>query len=211
MVDNMMVHHKAWQKKLGELGLHMDLSEVMQNVHGINEEILERLFGERFSPAERSQLSFEKEAAYREIFLPQLRLIDGLQELLDNLKSNNVPIGIGSAAPKENVDFVLDNLSIRSYFDSVLSSRDVQKGKPDPEVFLKVASQLEVPISSCLIFEDSVVGAQAVARAGAKSIIVATTHKEAEFKGIQGIISFINDFGYMSYDKLKQKMHNGIS
>jgi HAD superfamily hydrolase (TIGR01509 family) len=210
MVDNMMVHHKAWQKKLGELGLHMGLDEVIQNVHGINEEILERLFGERYNPGERTQLSNEKEAAYREIFLPQLKLVDGLNELLTDLKSKNIPMGIGSAAPEVNVDFVVDNLNIRHWFKLILSSKDVQKGKPDPEVYLKVARQLGVPATSCLIFEDSPIGAEAVERAGAKSIIITTTHRKEEFENIQGILAFISDYSHLTFNSLNH-MLNGVS
>ena len=45
MVDNMMVHHRAWQRKLAALGLPLTLEEVRLQIHGINEEIIERLFG----------------------------------------------------------------------------------------------------------------------------------------------------------------------
>jgi len=78
MVDNMMIHHRAWQKQLASLGLEMSLEEVQEKIHGVNHEILERLFGDRFTPAERLQIANAKEAAYREIFLPELQLIDGL-------------------------------------------------------------------------------------------------------------------------------------
>lgn len=72
MVDNMMVHHRAWQRKLAALGLDLTLEEVRQSIHGINEEILGRLFGDRFSPEERHRIAWEKEAEYRDIFLSEL-------------------------------------------------------------------------------------------------------------------------------------------
>jgi beta-phosphoglucomutase-like phosphatase (HAD superfamily) len=67
MVDNMMVHHRAWQKKLAELG-KMTLEEVIATCHGKNDEILQRIFGEQYSFEERDKISFEKEAIYRGIF-----------------------------------------------------------------------------------------------------------------------------------------------
>ena len=70
MVDNMMIHHRAWQQKLKELGMVLSLSEVMLKVHGVNEEILERLFGDKFTPEQRIVFSREKEAEYRNIFKP---------------------------------------------------------------------------------------------------------------------------------------------
>ena len=78
MVDNMMVHHRAWQIKLAELGLEMELEAVRQTIHGKNEEILAKLFGDRFTPEEFKRISWEKENAYRRQFISSLKLIDGL-------------------------------------------------------------------------------------------------------------------------------------
>jgi beta-phosphoglucomutase-like phosphatase (HAD superfamily) len=130
MVDNMMIHHRAWQRKLAELGLDFTLQEVMAQIHGVNDEILVRLFGERFTAAERQQIAAEKEAAYREIFLPELKLIDGLPQFLDQLQQAGVPLVIGTAAPVENMDFILDELHLRPYFRAAFHAGDVSHGKP---------------------------------------------------------------------------------
>ena len=53
MVDNMMVHHRAWQTHLASLGLPMDLDTVMKTIHGINSEIIERLFGDKYDDKEK--------------------------------------------------------------------------------------------------------------------------------------------------------------
>ncbi|MCB0629382.1 MAG: HAD family phosphatase [Saprospiraceae bacterium] len=203
MIDNMMVHHRAWQKKLSEFGLIMSLEEVMEKVHGINEEILERLFGDRFTPDERRQISREKEAAYREIFKPELRLVDGLNELLEELSASGITLAVASAAPPENVDFVLDNLSLRSYFSTVLHSKSVEKGKPHPEIYLKTAEQLGVDPTECIVFEDSPVGATAASRAGCRVAVITTTHAAEEFTGISNIRAFITDFSGLTGEIIK--------
>lgn len=202
MVDNMMVHHRAWQKTLESLGMSLSIEEVMQKVHGINEEILERLFGDKLTAEERKQKSIEKEEAYRRIFKDDLSLIPGLRAFLDVLKAKKIPMAVASAAPPENVDFVLDNLDIRSYFSAVLHSEDVTKGKPDPEIYLKTADRLGLNPNECLVFEDSVVGARAAERAGCPLIIVTTTHQLIEFKDIKGVFQFINDYHTISFTEL---------
>lgn len=194
MVDNMMIHHQAWQRLLKDLGLDLTLPQVMEQVHGVNDEIFLRIFGDRFTAEERRALGAKKEAEYREIFRPQLSLIDGLPSFLDELKQNNVPIGIGSAAPKENVDFVVDNLGIRYYFKTVLHAGDVNRGKPDPEIYQKVAKGLGVDTTECIIFEDSPTGAEAAWRAGSKAVIVTTTHSEEEFVRFPNIMKFVKDY-----------------
>lgn len=203
MVDNMMVHHRAWQLKLQELGLDLSLEEVKERCHGKNEEIIERLFPNRFTPEERYQVSFEKEEQYRAVFKDELRLIDGLQAFLDEAKLANIPLGIGSAAPAENVDFVLDNLGIRHYFSSVVHSGLVDKGKPDPEVFEKVAKELGVSLDKSLVFEDSPTGAKTSINAGCQTIILTTTHDKTEFEAFSNIKLFLNDYQNLTVEYIK--------
>jgi beta-phosphoglucomutase family hydrolase len=204
MVDNMMIHHQAWQRKLGTLGLDLTLEQVMDQIHGINEEIILRIFGDRFSDQERAQISWEKEAEYRHIFKERLQLIAGLPEFLTQINELGLPMAIGTAAPPENVDFVLDNLKIRDLFDSVLHSKNVSKGKPDPEIFLSCSKNIGVPIEECIVFEDSVVGAQTALNAGCPAVIVTTTHQAEEFGHFPHIIKFISDYRDLQLSDLKQ-------
>lgn len=203
MIDNMMVHHHAWQRKLADYGLDLSLDEVMEKVHGINVEILERLFGDRFTPEERRRISREKEAAYREIFRPDLRLISGLSEFLEALHSSTIKMAVASAAPPENVDFVLDNLSLRPYFPVVLHSESVHHGKPHPEIYLRTAEQLQTDPAQCVVFEDSPVGAEAADRAGCAVVVVTTTHQPEEFRHLAGVRGFTEDFRNWSPERLR--------
>jgi beta-phosphoglucomutase len=203
MVDNMMVHHRAWQRKLAALGLPLTLEEVRLQIHGINEEIIERLFGDRFTPEERSRIAWEKEAEYRSIFLPELCLIEGLSEFLQDASAKGIPMGIGTAAPAENVDFVMDNLNLRPIFQSLVHSGMVAKGKPDPEVFLRVAADLGVEPSHCIVFEDSPTGAEAARRAGMKAVILTTTHHAEEFAHYGHILKTIPNFNGLRVDGLR--------
>ena len=194
MVDNMMVHHRAWQIKLKELGLDLNLEEVRQTIHGKNDEILLRLFGDTYTQAEREQLAWEKEAAYRMVFKDSLQLISGLHAFLDLCREQGILLAIGSAAPPENVDFVLDELNIRHYFGSVVHAGLVQKGKPDPQVFSMAAAELGVAIEDCLVFEDSPVGVHTALNAGCKAVVVTTTHTPEEFAQYPNVLMFINHF-----------------
>lgn len=202
MIDNMMIHHQAWQKKFAEYGLEMTLEEVHQKAHGVNTEILKRLFGNRYSLEERLRISHEKELEYQKIFEPQLALLDGLPELLHELKGRNIPMGIGSAAPPFNVDFVLNKLDLWHYFDTVKHADDVAHGKPHPEIYLTVAEAIGVKPEHCLVFEDTPAGAESAHRAGCKVIVVTTTHSEDEFTDNPSIIKFVPDFTGITLDEL---------
>lgn len=204
MVDNMMVHHRAWQQHLRKLGLELNMDEVMQKVHGINEEIIERLMPGKFTLEQRRSYSYQKEEAYRQAFKHELKLIEGLPDLLRDLREHGIPMAIASAAPPENVDFAVDGLNIRSLFSVILHARDVENGKPDPEIYQKAAAQLGFSEPECLVFEDSPTGAMAASRAGCPIVVVTTTHEPAEFTHITGIIEYIKNFNQLDIQKIQE-------
>jgi beta-phosphoglucomutase len=211
MVDNMMTHHRAWQIKLRELGLDMSLEEVHRTIHGKNEEIIERLFGTRFTPEQRRQIAWEKEERYRQVFLPELKLIDGLEAFLTDCLSKNIPLSIGTAAPPGNVNFVMNNLNLHPFFKKVVNSADVSLGKPNPEVFEKAAAGIGIPLSNCLVFEDSPIGATTAFNAGCPVIVVLTTHGEAEFAHLSNVVKFINDYTELTVEEVLGFLEKAVS
>lgn len=76
----------------------------------------------------------------------------------------------------------------------MIHADDVDKGKPEPEVFFKVADRLGMPYSGCLVFEDSPTGAKTALNAGMKAIVLTTTHAEHEFAGISSVIHCVPNF-----------------
>lgn len=194
LIDNMMVHHEAWRVALAEKGVHMTLDEVKAEIHGVNIEILARLFGDSFSNAEAEQFAFNKEAAYRRIYADKIELISGAKEFLDKAQTLKIPMAVATAAPFENINFVLEHLPISHYFSAVKHAGDVSRGKPDPEVFQLAAKALKVDVQECLVFEDSVTGAMAAKNAGADAIIITTTHEVREFSEIDNIKTFSHNY-----------------
>jgi len=117
MVDNMMIHNQAWQIELKQLGIDMSIEEIKEKIHGVNVELLEKNFGDRFTPQQRIDISKQKELRYQSIFSKTISLIDGLEDLLKELEAAEIPLAIGTAAPPENVAFVLKHLPIKKYFN----------------------------------------------------------------------------------------------
>ncbi len=194
MVDNMMTHHRAWQLKLKELGLDYSLEQVRQEIHGKNEEILKRLFGEQLTDTERVRHAWEKEALYRKVFADDLCLIDGLPHFLAQCQRQNIPLSIGTAAPPENVDFVLDKLSLRPFFKGVVDASMVTKGKPNPEVFKKATDFLQLAHNQIIVFEDSPTGVETALHFGSLAVVVTTTHEKHEFQQFPNVLNFIHNF-----------------
>jgi beta-phosphoglucomutase len=207
MINDMDFHSRAWYQILNhDLGGNFSMAEVKQNMYGKNQELLVRMFGsDRFTQEEMDTLSVEKEKRYQKEYLPQLALLPGLAEFLEGAYQAGIPMAIGSAAIRFNIDFVLDNLNIRHYFKSIVSAEGVVLSKPHPETYLKNASELNVKPEDCLVLEDVPKGAEAAKNAGMKCVIFTTTHEQYEFEHLDNVLHFSPDFRGQYFEDLVLK------
>jgi HAD superfamily hydrolase (TIGR01509 family) len=104
----------------------------------------------------------------------------GAIELIDALAAAGFKLGVGSSGPPENIRVTLDKLGRTARFSAIVTGADVQRGKPDPQVFLLAAERLGVPPARCAVVEDAPQGVEAANRAGMASIgLTGTTTREA--------------------------------
>jgi beta-phosphoglucomutase-like phosphatase (HAD superfamily) len=94
--------------------------------------------------------------------------------LLDHARRTCDTVGLATMSHCREARFVLGRLALEDRFDFVASRDDVDQGKPDPEIYLLVADQLDAMPSACLVIEDSVAGATAARAAGMHCIAVGT-------------------------------------
>jgi beta-phosphoglucomutase len=196
MINDMDYHMRAWTEILNtELKAGMTPEQVKSQMYGKNEELLVRVFGEgKFSQYEMDHWSMEKEKKYQQAYRPHIRLIPGLEDLLQKAFEKNIPMAIGSAAIPFNIDFILDHLDIRKYFSAVVSADDVLISKPDPETFLMAADLLNTMPEDCLVFEDAPKGVEAAAQAGMSCVVLTTMHNRHDFPDAKHITGFIKDY-----------------
>lgn len=204
MIDDMHYHNKAWFQILNEdLGANLSWEQVKSHMYGKNTELLIRVFGpDKFTQEEMDTLSVEKEKRYQTEYRPILQLIEGLDAFLARAAEHGIKMGIGSAAIPFNINFVLDGLSLRHYFPSIVSADDVLNSKPDPETYLKGAQELGVLPEECIVFEDAPKGVEAAQLAGMNCVVITTMHEPEEFAQYDNIICFIKDYQGLSIDSL---------
>ena len=194
MINDMPYHIAAWHRILSDLGANISLDKMKDECYGKNHELIERICPGKFAETEKDRMSYEKEKVYQQEFKSHLKLIEGLKEFLQAAHEAEIKLAIGSAAIMFNIDFVLDGLDIRKYFDVIVSADDVTKSKPDPETWLTCAGKLQVKPGECLVFEDTPKGAESACRANMDCIIITNLHDKEDFKNYENVIGFINDF-----------------
>jgi HAD superfamily hydrolase (TIGR01509 family) len=99
-------------------------------------------------------------------------LLPGVKQFLETAAANKIPLSIASSSSAEWVSGHLEHHDLRGYFRSVFTSRDVEKVKPDPGLYLLAAQSLQLPVESILAFEDSPNGIKAAKRAGLRCVTV---------------------------------------
>jgi beta-phosphoglucomutase family hydrolase len=188
IVDNMRYHKKAWEIFIRKHAPGLKIEDVAQHFGKTNDDLMSFIFGRRMTAEEVGPWSEEKEGLYREIYAQDMAPLPGLLKLLKRLKKKGIRTVIATSAPKENADFVLDGLNIRSWFDAVVDASEVKKGKPDPEIYLKAAQKVGCLPEACVVFEDSLPGIDAGRSAGMKVIGVATTLPQDKLKDTELVI-----------------------
>jgi HAD superfamily hydrolase (TIGR01509 family) len=118
---------------------------------------------------------------------------EGLYNLLERLKKNGSLIALATSSRREIAEEYLASARVLRYFDILVCGEEVEKGKPDPEIFLKAASELNCEPSKCFIFEDSQNGVLAASAAGAIPIYI---------QDIKEIDPEVKALAYRSYIKM---------
>jgi beta-phosphoglucomutase family hydrolase len=196
LVDNAVYHQRAFKEYFASMGGR----DFTLDMFGKSNEDIMKLMFPGILDEKIKEYSEGKEAYYREIYKPNMKLLAGLIDFLKELKASGIKTAVGSSAPTVNVDFVVDTLDIRRYFDEFVDSSGVARAKPAPDIYLKAAKLLEVEPSKCLVFEDAIAGIEAARNAGMKVIGVATTLTYDKLDNTNGRI---HDFTEINVDYIK--------
>lgn len=205
LVDNMRFHTKAWGKMLAENGIELNAHDFLVKTAGkTNREILPTVFGE-ISDERIEKLGERKESLYQELFLPERKAVGGAIEFLEKAKNLGIKMAVATAAPNENVEFILDGLNLRRFFGAITTAADVSEGKPNPEIFVKSAEKLNVAPENCIVFEDAIGGFEAAHNAKMKSIGIATVNSIEEILKLDSVVEAHNDFTNLEPQNLIEK------
>jgi beta-phosphoglucomutase len=183
LIDNTPYHFKSWQSFFKNHGLGDITQETYKtDISGVPIiETLRRLFPDADETTLRDYLE-EKEKFYREIYAPFLRPINGLENFLSELKDVGVKMAMASSATMEDINFILNKVPIRDDFEAIIDGSRVTKGKPNPQIFLKAAEELNARPEDCVVFEDSLAGIKAANAAGMKVVGITTGHAAAQLQ-----------------------------
>ncbi|APZ47766.1 beta-phosphoglucomutase [Polaribacter reichenbachii] len=200
IVDTAKYHYLAWKKLANQLGFEFT-EEQNELFKGVSRkrclEILLEIGKREATQEEFDKWMIDKNVDYLEFIknMDASEILPDVPKVLAFLKENNIPIALGSAS--KNAKPILEKVGLLPYFDAIVDGNHVTKAKPDPEVFLLAAKQLDVNADECVVFEDAVAGVQAANAAQMISIGIGDKNvlTEAQFN--------FNDFTEISTNFIK--------
>jgi beta-phosphoglucomutase len=169
IVDTAKYHYLAWKRLANENGFDFT-KEDNERLKGVSRmrslEILLEIGGKSPTEAEKEAMAARKNAWYVEYLLKMdtSELLPGAVDYLRFLRKQGVKTALGSAS--KNAHLILDRLNITPLFDAIIDGNEVQRAKPDPEVFLRAAEELDISPENCVVFEDAEAGIEAARRGG---------------------------------------------
>ena len=200
IADTNPYHTIAWREYYQRNGKPLSDADFVKYVSGNhNRAIARHLFaGQDLTDEEAYRIGDEKEALFRELYAPHIVPVPGIPEFLKALKAAGIKTAVGTSAPVENLDFVMEKLGLREYFDVLLHEKLVNHPKPDPEIYQLAMQMLGVSPADSVIFEDSMTGIRAARASGARVGGVATTHTPEELAEVADFV--IRDFVGLSVE-----------
>ena len=128
-----------------------------------------------------------KQDAYRRLAKSQIKLVEGVTEIIHAL-SLRVPLGLATSSALGDITSTLEKHKLRDKFRTILTIENVTRPKPHPEIYLLAAENLGKQPSNCWVFEDSIHGINAANAAGMNVIGLATTFAPSQLPPVKRVI-----------------------
>jgi beta-phosphoglucomutase len=178
LIDSEEFHWISWREAMANEGIVITHEQFLSSFGQRNDSILPRWLGPASTPERIARIANTKEELYRGLVRKNgISPLPGVASWVNRLHEQGWLQAIASAAPRANVDVVLEALASTHRFQGIVSAEDVHRGKPDPEVYLTAASRVGASPDRCIVVEDAVAGVEGARSAGMRSIGVSHNGK----------------------------------
>ena len=164
IVHTAQYHYDAWKRLADSEGIYFD-QEINERLKGVSrarslEIILERS-KRTYTEEEKKQICDRKNLWYTELIatLTKQDILPGVEEFLTWLRTNRIQTALCSASM--SAEKIIRSIGLTAYFDCMVDAGKLRRQKPDPEIFLSAAQELDMPYENCIVVEDSQAGLKA--------------------------------------------------
>jgi beta-phosphoglucomutase family hydrolase len=201
IIDSEPIHFEADKMTMKDFGLEIT-DDVLNKYVGVSSIVMWTELRPKYKLSFSVEELIEKTLNYKKYLFgnKKLELIPGIFELMNELKNDNIKIGLASSSPRAFIEMILNNLEVTKFFDIIVSGEEVLKSKPSPDIFLRAAELLSIEPSECLVIEDSEHGVKAAKLSGMKCIGFKNPNSGKQDLTLSDtVVCSINEIDYRSY------------
>lgn len=208
LVDSYAAHLKSWQLLAQEIGVAVTKDQFAETFGRTSRDIIEALFDVSESKTIR-RYDARKEALYRDLIRGQVPAMPGAKDLVRELYTAGFRLAVGSSGPPENIALVSTEMGLDRYITVQVTGADVERGKPDPQVFLLASERMGILSQQCIVIEDAPSGIEAAHRAGMHCIALASSHEAKALSQADEVVQRLDEINVDLIDALLS--HGGKS
>jgi beta-phosphoglucomutase family hydrolase len=202
IADTAPYHFKAWQGVFRKAGVNFTEEHFRRNFGQRNDTIIKKNLGDDLPAKEIAQIAQEKEQGFRQNARGKVKPHRGVIKLVKSLQEHGFAQAIGSSAPIENIELVIQELDIATYFQAIVFGQEVKEGKPSPMGFVLAAKKLNVPPQNCIVIEDSVAGVTAAKSAGMYCLAVTNTNHRTSLNQADLVVDSLEEVAVSDLESL---------
>ena len=162
LIDSEIVSYKIYKEILNQFGHSFSIEEYAQNFSGKTEVKNVTNLIDTYNLPWTVEVGLDNVLKVEDKFINEgIDLKTGVKKLLTYLKDKNLKIAIASSSTRDRALTILRQHNIVEYFDEFVFGNEIEKGKPNPDIFLKACDKISVNPEECLVLEDSESGIQA--------------------------------------------------
>ena len=175
LADTMPLHYEAWRTMCGRYGLELSEDRFYALGGRPTVEVTKLVVGESGQPLDVLALAAEKER----LFLELIDRVTPIESVVDVARKfrGRIPLAVATGADRAIGSKILGYLKITDWFDALVTSDDVARHKPEPDIFLEAARRIGIAPGGCLVYEDADLGIEAARRAGMDVVDVRTFYR----------------------------------
>lgn len=205
LVDSMWVWPEVDIVYLGRMGLSVP-EDLQEKIEGMGFTEVALYFKQRFPISDSvEQIKETWNEMAMDAYVHRVPLKPGVRRLLKYLREHGIFMGVASSNSRELIEAVLKSQGIEQYFDCIVTSCDVKRGKPAPDVYLEAARKLKADPRKCLVFEDIVAGIQAGNAANMTTCAIEDSYSAAQRREKRQEA----DYYLTSYEELFDRKNEG--
>lgn len=194
LIDSVDAHAEAWVVAFKQFGYTVEFEEMKQKIGKGGELVIEDVLSPQEIEAQGEQIHNWRSEYYHDNFLKQVQPFPKVKELFERVRKDDLPIILATSAQPESAEYYIDRLGVKDLIQGCTTAGDVEKAKPNPDIFEAALAKLDgIAAENIIVVGDSPYDAEAAAKASLRTVGVLTGGFSQEQLTSAGCITIYKD------------------